>query len=278
MHDFHKNLKRIKDSVRQIFRIAGLLPVYDRLRMYIHIILNWNKNREFIKNNPDIVLPIYELSFDAYGHVNWEIYYNTGKLHALLMNEIIERTIPDLKKLRIMEWGCGSARVLRHLSKDCSYKYTLIGTDYNPKTITWCKETFPEIEFIKNDLAPPLGTDNNCFDCIYAISVFTHLSEEMHFLWIKELFKKLVSGGILIITLHGNKFFRLLSDDEKAVYEKGSLVVRGHVEEGKKYFNAFHPNSFVEKLLSGFTILEHLTDLSAFQFEQDVWVARKPSC
>jgi hypothetical protein len=43
-------------------------------------------------------------------------------------------------------------------------------------------------------------------DCIYAISVFTHLSAELQDLWMKELRRIVRPGGHLLITTHGESF------------------------------------------------------------------------
>jgi SAM-dependent methyltransferase len=117
----------------------------------------------------------------------------------------------------------------------------------------------------------------NTLDCIYAISVFTHLSAAMHFAWIKELYRVLKPNGVLILTTHGVTAADRLLPEEKAGFDQGALIVRDRIREGKKHFLAYHPVGFIrERLLEGFLVLRHVETPTVHQLHQDVWIARKP--
>ncbi len=89
------------------------------------------------------------------------------------------------------------------------------GCDYNKKYVDWCSENIDKIGFKQNNLSPPLPYKNNLFDFIYGISVFTRLSEEMHYEWMKELTRVLKKEGILFLTTHGAVYFSKLMEKEK---------------------------------------------------------------
>lgn len=85
----------------------------------------------------------------------------------------------------------------------------------------------PEINFNSNSLAPSLKYEDNSFDFLYSVSVFTHLSEEMHYRWFKENLRIVRPGGIIMLTTHGDKY--KLLPNELFRYEQGELVMRGNV-------------------------------------------------
>ena len=70
-------------------------------------------------------------------------------------------------------------------------------------------------------------------DIIYGISIFTHLSEKMHFSWTKELTRVLKNDGILFLTTHGDAHKFKLLPKEQVIYENGNLVVHGYKKEGR---------------------------------------------
>jgi len=181
-----------------------------------------------------------------------------------------------LNGLKILDWGCGPGRVVRHLplliNNDCQF----YGTDYNKKYIDWCKKNIPDVCFSLNELQPPLKFENNTFEIIYGISVFTHLSEKMHFLWFDELLRILKPGGILFITLQGDAFTNKLTDNEKFRYDKGDLVVKSNTKEGHRTYASFHPSLFVERLIQKNKILEHKPgSVKNNKPEQDIWIVKK---
>jgi len=265
-----------KPSVINYLRNIRFLQCVDYLMFLFNVFKNRKPNRLFFSEHPDFATPPLYLSYDAYNHTNWRTYYDTGLKHARLIAELINEYISE-NEIRICEWGCGPARVIRHLNKiDGFDKVEIFGTDYNEKSVRWCKKYINSIQFIKNDLDPPLSLEAELFDCVYAISIFTHLSEPAHYAWIKELFRLVKPKGILIFTTHGDICAKRLLPAEREKYESGCLVIKGHVKEGKKLFLAYQPPQFVKnKLLKDYVIVKHISNTAPYQFEQEVWCARK---
>lgn len=228
-------------------------------------------NRLFCSNHPDVCVPPLWTLYDIMGNCDIESYFHTGKEHASLIRTIICRTHSE-RPLKILEWGCGPARVLQHLAPPPAEKWDLFGSDYNADTIDWCRRNLPHIVFIHNNLAPPLQADAAGFDVLYCISVFTHLSEPLHYQWIQEIHRLLKPGGLFIGTFHGESYRDDLSVAEQRKFDKGELVVRDKIQEGKKNFAAYQGNLFTQNLLSPFSSSWMLDDPG---FNQTVWCAIK---
>ncbi len=176
----------------------------------------------------------------------------------------------------MLEWGCGPARIIRHLPGLLGPAWGVSGCDANRDTIRWCAAHLPGIGFDENGAAPPLPYPAGNFDCVYAWSVFTHLSATLHRAWAEELHRVLKPNGLLICTLNGAAARPLLLPAEQARFDAGELVVRGTVAEGTRCFLAYHPDPFVGgDLLRRFDVLEHVPAPNLFGERQDVWVARK---
>ena len=145
---------------------------------------------------------------DAYGSTSLRSYWNGGKAAAALIANLIRKYTPAAT--RVMEWGCGSARSLRHLPGLLPQGVAYCGSDYNPEAVAWCKANINEVSFVQNDLSPPLPLESNSFDVVYAISVLTHLSIAQQHAWLKELRRVLRPGGCLILTTHGEQSAKVL--------------------------------------------------------------------
>jgi SAM-dependent methyltransferase len=135
---------------------------------------------------------------------------------------------------------------------------------------------YPHPLFVFKIIKPPLQFESNKFDIVYGISIFTHLSKEMHFAWFTELIRILKPGGLLFLTFHGEVHTFKLSDSEKDLFKKGELVIKANTKEGHRTFGAFHPESFVIKLIGENEILEHKPgENKDGKAGQDVWIVRK---
>ena len=267
----------LKRKIAEILRKIHLLQLADSALLIIERLRNYFPNSRFSLQNPYFKTPPAHLAYDAYNHVRWQTYHDMGRRHAELIADLIKKHVKE-QNIKIFEWGCGPARVIRHLTKIEGFrKIDIFGADYNKESIRWCQKNIDSISFMTSQLKPPLPNPIKDFDCIYALSVFTHLSERMHYEWMDELLKALKPDGILIFTTQGDIFKNrlLLADREK--YEIGQLVVKDQIQEGKKHFSAFHPPDFViNHLLKDCVVVQHIESPTSYSLEQDVWVVKRP--
>jgi SAM-dependent methyltransferase len=261
--------------VQALLRRTHLLPAVMAARFAGEVAVHLPRNRRFAREHPDFPTPPAHLAFDAYANVDRGYYRTVGKERAAELATYIRRhaTAPEPA---VLEWGCGCARILRHLPDELPGS-VIAGADYNPEAIEWCRRNIPDIRFELNGLAPPLPFDDGAFDVVFAISVLTHLSEAMHVAWFDELRRVTRPGGVIMVSVHGEALVPQLLPDEKEAWDRGELVVRdqGGVDEGKRMYLAFHPDRFMrDRLLAGHEVLEHVTDRG--KGKQDVWIVRRP--
>jgi SAM-dependent methyltransferase len=267
----------MKRRLLGLVRSAGLLAPADRLLMASRRVLLHRRNRRFGRARPEFAYPPADLAFDAYGHVDKALYFNMGLSHARVFADIIRASAPDAP-LAILEWGCGPARIIRHLGSClCGYPVELSGVDFNPRTIAWDRENVPGVAFSVNGFLPPLPYPPDTFDVVYNFSVLSHLSAPVQQLWVEELRRVLKPGGLLICSTQGDYYRdRLASKDEAARYGRGEMVVQGRYGEGKKWFLALHPPRYVkEELLRDFVDVRAVVPPPGADMRQDLWTARK---
>ncbi len=259
---------------KRILRIFGLMLFADRVRFVYMRFSNRKINRDFKKMNPDVILPPDYLMYESF-QLDYYRYYVNGRKTAEWLIDLIKPHI-NFSNAEILDWGCGPGRIIRHLPDLVPDAKSYFGTDYNTKTISWCQSNLKSITFAKNELFPPLPFDNDSVDLIYAISIFTHLSESAHDDWLNELHRVLRPNGVLFLTLHGDGFQVKLEPAEQNVFKQNKLVVRGQVKEGHRTFIAFHPPEFVKSWASQFEVLKHVPGKSeSGAIEQDVWIFKK---
>jgi SAM-dependent methyltransferase len=103
---------------------------------------------------------------------------------------------------RILDWGCGCGRVLRHFV--AWTKSEITGIEIDRDNLQWCVEHYPSAHFREGRLEPPLQIPADSFDLIFGISVFTHLTEEMQHQWLAELRRITKPGGVVLMTVVGD--------------------------------------------------------------------------
>ncbi len=102
---------------------------------------------------------------------------------------------------RVLDFGCGTGRTLRHFLAEAQTG-EFWGADLEPRAVRQVQETCPPVHAAMCGVEPPLGLEYQSFDLAWAISVFTHLSENS-LPWLLELHRLLKPGGLLIATYIG---------------------------------------------------------------------------
>jgi len=203
-------------------------------------------------------------------------FLESGRLAAEAIRDSLERDGAPVDTLgAILDFGCGSGRVTRRWAG--LHGVGVSGSDRDERAIEWCRRNLPFAEFETNGLAPPLAFDDDAFDLVYALSVLTHLPEELQLLWLRELRRVLRRGGRLLVTTHGAHYLPRLDAAERDRFESGQLVVRWEEAAGSNLCAAYHPRSYVERALpaTGFELAEFVEEGAKGNPDQDLYLLRK---
>ncbi len=138
-----------------------------------------------------------------------------------------ERSSLNLRAIgSILEFGCGSARLLRLLR--CIQDIRLVGTDTNAECVTWCQENVPGPEYYVNERRPPLAfAAEESFDLVYSVSVFTHIPLEWQAEWLQEMHRILRPGGFFLCTVLGWNYAQsiLAPEDRNQLRREGQFTL-----------------------------------------------------
>lgn len=97
--------------------------------------------------------------------------------------------------------SCG--RVARRIGETYP-QISLTGADIDGEAIEFLSKEYASFgRFVVLPHLPPSDLPAEAFDLIYGISVFTHLAEDMQFLWLQELFRVAKPGAYLLLTTRG---------------------------------------------------------------------------
>jgi SAM-dependent methyltransferase len=103
---------------------------------------------------------------------------------------------------RVLDFGCGAGRTLRHFLDEAQVG-EFYGCDIDEPSIAWLDSNLsPPFNVFVNAEEPPLPLERSSFDLIWAISVFTHITDHWA-AWLLELHRLLRNDGLLFATILG---------------------------------------------------------------------------
>ena len=187
--------------------------------------------------------------------------------------DAIAAHVPLAELESVLDFGCGCGRVTRWWG---DFDGQVAGSDVSVPAVDWCRANIPFGRFEQNALTPPLVFDDESFDLVYALSVFTHLTAELQLAWRDELRRVLRPGGLLLVTTHGRSYVPRLGEDERRSFERGELVVRWGDVAGTNLCSAYHPEPYLrDTFAQGFAFLELEAEGARGNPTQDLVLLRK---
>jgi SAM-dependent methyltransferase len=210
-------------------------------------------------------------------HADPDYFLRSGERHAELIRDLLAEDGAAIDELEaILDWGCGCGRILRHwVALDDTRVH---GCDINPRMAAWCTANLPFAKVTVNDISPPLPYPDASLDLVYALSVLTHLPEELQHAWVGECRRILKPGGRLLFSTMGEHYLTLqrLTESERRSFEAGNLVVLYEGAPGTSLCSAYHPPAYVrERLAAGFDRIAFRP--AAEDGRHDLHLLRKPS-
>jgi ubiquinone/menaquinone biosynthesis C-methylase UbiE len=150
----------------------------------------------------------------------------------------------------VLDFGVGCGRVIRSIAQaypNC----TCTGTDVDVEAIKWLTNNYGQYgKFVILPHMPKSSLAGESADLIYAISVFTHLPENMQFAWLEELRRVAKPGAILLLTVHGENYLRMFpEEDQKKAEAAGGFLYNEKAELTSGlpefYKNTYHTQGYV---------------------------------
>lgn len=250
----------------------GLAPFAFRLRERLRAVRHTRTGPA-----PDgFPLPPPRLAVLVTGSADARWYIRGGQLAAESMRETLREAAVEPEEFgSVLDFGCGCGRVIRHWCAGPGAE--LHGCDWNPHLVEWCTQSLPLAKFQLNTLEPRLDYADEQFEFAYALSVFTHMPEDLQRPWMDELWRVLRPGGYLLITTQGAEFLPKLTLLERDEYHGGRLVVRYEEAAGTNLCSVYHPEIYVrEQLARRFSVAACRPRAATGNGNQDIYLLRKP--
>ena len=184
-------------------------------------------------------------------HADAGSFLQSGQAHADLLRGFLREDGASIEEFdAILDWGCGCGRILRHWAS--LPRTRVYGCDINPSLVEWCRANLDFAEVSVNDISPPLPYPDSTFDFVYALSVYTHLTEDLQHSWMQECRRVVKPNGYLLFTTMGEYYLSLkrLTESERQSFVNGELVVLYERSPGTNLCSAYHPHEFVSRSLA----------------------------
>jgi len=247
-----RDLKRWLLSSPKAIRESVVVLWFFRVKELIEAKFGRGNKDDFVP--PDgLPMPPARLRVAISGIADGENHWRGGIVSKVAIEDILKEqdvTVGDFDSL--LDFGSGAGRVLRQWADLDGV--SLRGCDYNADAIEWAQANFPFADCSVNGLEPPLPYEDDSFDFVYVLSVFTHFSEELQPRWMAELARVIRPGGWLIFTTMGLSFRGQLTDDQQVQFDEEGFVVHFPGSAGSNLCSAYHSPAFARELAgrSGF--------------------------
>lgn len=268
---------RIKAALHKTGGLGFVFRLYESAKAFDVHTLRENARYRSPKAPAGIPIPPPSLIVKVAGTASIDAFLEGGRRAESSLRQVLAKNGIEIEQFEAMlDFGCGCGRVIRYWQTLAAVQ--IYGTDYNPRLIEWCRRNLPFARFEVNALQPPLPDAADKFDFIYALSVFTHLTEDLQHRWLAELRRVLKPNGYLLITTHGDYYLDQLTPDERRRYQAGELVIKYEETAGTNLCAAFCTEAWVRsQLTQGFEAIDYLPQGALGNPCQDLYLLRKIS-
>jgi len=196
-------------------------------------------------------LPPDHLQIRQVGSVWGDSFFAAGREIFSQLEPLFREADQPLETTKaFLDFGCGCGRILKAF-EGFPHAGELWGSDVDAEAIAWNRTNLGHLaQFTSNADLPPMRFPDGWFSAVLAVSVFTHLPEEMQIAWLSELRRIIRPGGVLVASLHGAHYLSDSNPDLRAEVEERGFAYRTGSRTGglpEYYMVAFHSTDYVRE-------------------------------
>jgi 2-polyprenyl-3-methyl-5-hydroxy-6-metoxy-1,4-benzoquinol methylase len=147
---------------------------------------------------------------------NSEIVRENGERLAKVLVAEIKNVFGKSPKIAILDFGAAAGRVTLPLAKMLPGSH-VTATDVDAEAVEFLRLSAPaNCTTQLNAYEPPLSLDAGSFDCIFAISVWSHFRDDLSLKWLQEMKRITRPGALLLISTQGEACLKHLRKTKAA--------------------------------------------------------------
>lgn len=129
-----------------------------------------------------------------------EVFVHNGTVIFQALEQALKDYAPGkaIEEMTILDYGCGIGRVAMPFHH--KYGRPTHVCDVSKRYIDWIGQALPAVDAHRSTFDAPLKFEDNTFDALYSISVWTHMDEAKGFEWLNEMKRILKPGGLALIS------------------------------------------------------------------------------
>lgn len=182
-----------------------------------------------------------------------------------LVFSVIDKAFQDENGLRLLDAGCGTGGLLAHINI-----HNVYGFDISEESIKFCK-----IKKLRNILRASVSNipfSSNSFDMVISLDVLYHLGVKNDSMVLREFYRVLAKGGVLLINLPAYNFLK--STHDKAIHTRQRYIrkdLKKKIENaGFKIVKITYRNTILFPFISTIRLFERLSPKSKKRARSDL--------
>lgn len=162
-------------------------------------------NRTEVFRNPALKqyvspFPSQELMQNVSGLLNEQDFASHGADFYVAMSGLSPKPLTEYRS--ILDFGCGCGRFARMLK---GHPHRIEGCDIDRRHVEWINSSLDFMHAKLSSVKPPIPYEDNKFEAVISISIFTHLNEHSQDDFLRELCRVTIPNGRLFLTVHGER-------------------------------------------------------------------------
>jgi SAM-dependent methyltransferase len=229
---------------------------------------------------PAAPVPPSELIRKVQGSQDGEAYLILGYRYYRQFLEAIKRHRPLGRVRRLLDWGCGSGRVVANFLAGRDGP-EIFACDIDAGAVGWCRAHFRAGQFAQSEETPPLPYADATFDVVISLAVLPAFGPQTYEAWLPEIGRVLGPDGLFLASVQGafaasfefapEKVRRLL---RKGIFDGGRCAKADLLHAKGQWRGYYLTPEYVQREWSKyFELLEYLE--GEINADQDLLVMRR---